>query len=91
MGQSVPSRGARTEQKLFQFYQITKKGIWKIIQKYLAGSGCFFWKSNWTKFDHVGNTGGYWETMSSSFSISFGSSKSVYAFYNVSRHGKIDE
>ena len=27
------------------------------------------------------NTGGHWETMSSSFSISFGSSKSVYAFY----------
>ena len=57
----------------------------------VAGSGCFGWKSNWTKFDLVGNTGGYWETMSSSFSISFGRSKSVYAFYNVSRHGKIDE
>ena len=49
----------------------------------VAGSGSFSWKSNWTKFDHVGNTGGYWETMSSSFSISFGSSKSVYAFYIV--------
>ena len=36
----------------------------------VAGSGCFGWISNWTKFDHVGNTGGYWETMSSSFSIS---------------------
>ena len=49
----------------------------------VAGSGCFGWKSNWTKFDHVGNTGGYWETMSSSLSISFGSSKSAYAFYIV--------
>ena len=35
----------------------------------VAGSGCFGWKSNWTKFDHVGNTGGYWETMSSSYFI----------------------
>ena len=39
----------------------------------LAGSGGFFWKSNWTKFDHVGSTGGHWETISGSFSISFGS------------------
>ena len=49
----------------------------------VAGSGCFGWISTWTKLDHVGNTGGHWETMSSSFSISFESSKSVYAFYIV--------
>ena len=28
-------------------------------------------KSNWTKFDQVGTTGGHWETLSGSFSISF--------------------
>ena len=40
--------------------------------EYLAGLGCFCWKSNWTKFDHVGSTGGHWETISGSFSIPFG-------------------
>ena len=43
----------------------------------LAGSGCFCWKSNWTKFDHVGTTGGNWETISGSFSISFRSKLEV--------------
>ena len=43
----------------------------------LAGSGCFCWKSNWTKFDHVGTTGGNWETISGSFSISFWSKLEV--------------
>ena len=43
----------------------------------LAGSGCFCWKSNWTKFDHVGSTGGNWETISGSFSISFRSKLEV--------------
>ena len=38
----------------------------------MAGSGCFGWISNWTKFDHVGSTGGHWETISGSFSIPFG-------------------
>ena len=33
MGQSVPSRGVGREQKLFQIYQITKKGLLKIVQK----------------------------------------------------------
>ena len=36
-----------------------------------AGSGCFSWKLNWTKFDQVGTAGGHWETISGSFSISF--------------------
>ena len=43
----------------------------------LAGSGCFCWKSNWTKFDHLGTTGGNWETISGSFSISFRSKLEV--------------
>ena len=43
----------------------------------LAGSGCFCWKSNWTKFDHLGSTGGHWETISGSFSIPFGSGSEV--------------
>ena len=32
---------------------------------------------NWTKFDHVGTTGGNWETISGSFSISFRSKLEV--------------
>ena len=45
--------------------------------EYLAGLGCFCWKSNWTKFNHVGSTGDHWETISGSFSISFGSKLEV--------------
>ena len=45
--------------------------------EYLAGLGCLCWKSNWTKFDHVGSTGGHWETISGSFSIPFGSGLKV--------------
>ena len=43
----------------------------------LAGTGCFGRKSNWTKFDHSGSTGGHWETISGSFSIPFGSGLKV--------------
>ena len=43
--------------------------LWSV--EFLAGSRCFCWKSNWTKFDQVGTTGGHWETLSGSFSISF--------------------
>ena len=47
----------------------------------LAGPGCLCWKSNWTKFDHLGITGGHWETISGSFSIPFGSGLEVQSQY----------
>ena len=56
----------------------------------LAGPGCFCWKSNWTKFDHLGSTRGHWETVSGSFFISFGNGLEVpsqYAFnFSFSRY-----
>ena len=47
----------------------------------LAGTGCFGRKSNWTKFDHSGSTGGHWETISGSFSIPFGNGLEVPSQY----------
>ena len=47
----------------------------------LAGPGCFCWKSNWTKFDHLGSTGGHWETVSGIFSIPFVSGLEVPSYY----------
>ena len=48
--------------------------------EFSAGSRCFFWKSNLTKFDHVGSTGGHWENTVTAFlfhlEVSWGS-KSV--------------
>ena len=53
--------------------------LWSV--EFPAGSGCFCWKSNWTKFDHIGSTGGHWETNSGSFSIPFGNGLEVPSQY----------
>ena len=47
----------------------------------LAWSGCSCWKSNWTKFDHLGSIWGHWETVSGSFLIPFGSGLEVPSQY----------
>ena len=46
----------------------------------LAGPACFCWKSNWTKIDHLGSTGGHWETISGSFLVLFGSGLEPWRF-----------
>ena len=33
----------------------------------LTGPGCFCWKTNRTKFDHLGNTGGHWKPLVAAF------------------------
>ena len=52
----------------------------------LAGPACFCWKSNWTKIDHLGSTGGHWETISGSFSIPFGSYFFVECHTHTNKH-----